>query len=103
MCIKIQGQKIDTKKDIQDLPTKNSCKKSFTVANFDTLPRIANFFFSMEILEWKHLCVNYTCEKFQVQKTHKKNDIPNLPIGVVVRNKGKNRFTTSNFDSLPRA
>jgi hypothetical protein len=103
MCTKFQGQEIYTKKDIQDLPTRGSCKKSFTAANFDTLPRIEEIFFPMEFLEWKYIYVNYTCEKIQVQKTHQKNDIPNLPIGVVVRNKGENRFTTSNFDSLPRA
>lgn len=48
----------------------------------------------MEILEWKHLHVDYMCEKIQVQKTHTKNDIPNLPIGVVVRNKEENCLTT---------
>ena len=46
MCTKFQGQKIDTKKDIQDLLTRGSCKKCFTTANFDTLPRIEEFFFS---------------------------------------------------------
>ena len=45
MYNKIQGQKIDTKKDIQDLPTKGSYKKSFTAANFSTLPRIAEILF----------------------------------------------------------
>jgi hypothetical protein len=37
-------------------------------------------------------------EKIKVPKTHQKNDNPNLPTGVVVRNKGENR---SNFDNLP--
>ena len=48
----------------------------------------------MESLEWKHLHVDYMCEKIQVQKTHTKNDIPNLPIGVVVRNKEENHLIT---------
>jgi hypothetical protein len=40
----------------------------------------------------------YTCEKkFKSKRPTKKSDIPNLPTGVVVRNKGENR---SNFDSL---
>jgi hypothetical protein len=41
-------------------------------------------------------------KKIQVQKIHKTNDIPSLPTGVVVRNKGENRSRNrSNFDSLP--
>ena len=40
MCTKIQGHQVDTKEDIQDLPTWGRCEKSFTNANFDTLPRI---------------------------------------------------------------
>ena len=40
MCTKIQGQHIDTKKDIQDLPTWGSNEKRFTTVNFDTLLRI---------------------------------------------------------------
>jgi hypothetical protein len=60
------------KKDIQDLLTRGSCKKCFTAANFDTLPRIEEIFFPMEFLEYEHLYVLYTSEKFQVQKTHKK-------------------------------
>jgi hypothetical protein len=45
MCTKIQGQHIDTKKDIQDLPIWGSGEKRFTAVNFDTLPRIElNFF-----------------------------------------------------------
>jgi hypothetical protein len=40
--------------------------------------------------------------KFSSPKNAHKNHIPNLPIGVIVRNKRKNHFTTSNFDTLPR-
>ena len=57
----------------------------------------------MEFLEWELLYVDYTCEKIQAQKIHTENGIPNLPTGVVVRNKGQTRFTTFNYDKLPRA
>ena len=48
MCTNFQSQKIDNKKDIQYLLTRGSCKKCFTAANFDTIPRIEKFFFSHE-------------------------------------------------------
>ena len=63
---------------------------------------LRKFFLPMEFLEWEHLYVDYMCGNFQVQKMHKKNHIPNLPTCVIVRKKGKNHFTTSNFDTLPR-
>jgi hypothetical protein len=31
-------------------------------------------------------------KKIKIKRPTKKNDIPNLPTGVVVRNKGENRF-----------
>ena len=100
-CVpKFKATRLIQKKDIQDLPTRGSCKKSFTPANFGTLQRNEGMFFSHGIFGVE---TSYTCEKIQVQKIHKKNDIPNLPTGIVVRNKGENCFTTSNFDSLPRA
>jgi hypothetical protein len=61
-------------------------------------PKDRGIFFHMEFMELEHLYVFYTCEK-----DPQKNDISNLPKGIVVRNKGENRFTTSNFDNLPRA
>ena len=64
---------------------------------------LRNFFFPMKILEWKHLYVVYMYGKFQVLKIHTKNNIPNLPPCVVLRNKEENHFITSNFGTLPRA
>ena len=64
---------------------------------------LRKFFLPMKFLEWKHLYVVYMYGKFQVQKIHTKNNIPNLPTCVVLRNKGENHFITSNFDTLPRA
>jgi hypothetical protein len=43
----ISKLEIDKNKDIQDLLTRGSSyKKCFIAANFDTLPRIEDFFFS---------------------------------------------------------
>ena len=53
------------------------------------------FFLPLEFLEWKQLHVDYMCGKIQVQKTHTRNDVPNLPTGEVVRNKEENCLTTS--------
>lgn len=55
---------------------------------------LKKFFLPMEILKEEHLYVNYTCEKYQVQKTHTKNDIPNLPTSVVARNDEESRLKT---------
>jgi hypothetical protein len=38
------------KKDIEDLLARGSCKKCFIAANFDTLPRIVEFFFDIKFL-----------------------------------------------------
>lgn len=49
MHTKFQVQETYTKKLMQDLPTWDSCEKSVTAANFDTLPRIEEIFFAHEI------------------------------------------------------
>jgi len=50
MCAKFQGQKSNTKKDIQNLPTCVVVRNHFTLANFDTLPKTEFFSFHMNIL-----------------------------------------------------
>ena len=74
---------------------KNICKiyqQGVAVRKVSQLPTLTpsqglkKFFLPMKILEGEQLYVDYTCEKDQVQKTHTKNDIPNLPTTVVVRN-----------------
>jgi hypothetical protein len=53
ICSKFQGQKINTKKDIHNLPTcvvlKSNYGNHFTTANFDTLPRAEKVFVYYEI------------------------------------------------------
>jgi len=50
---KFQGQKINTKKDIHNLPTcvvlRNNHRNHFTTANFDTLPKVEKFLIYYEI------------------------------------------------------
>ena len=67
-----------------------SCEKSFTVAHFDTLPRIQKKWFVNEVLGMKSSSRQIQVWKFQVQKIYTKNYIPRLPTCVVVRNKGEN-------------
>ena len=50
MCTKFQSYIIDEEKVIEDLLARGSCKKCFIAANFDTLPRIVEFFFHMKFL-----------------------------------------------------
>ena len=82
---------------------KNLCKiyqHGIAVRKVSQLPTLTpsqelrKFFLPMKFLEQKHFYVVCMCEKFQVQKTHTKNNIPNLPTGVVVRNKEENCLTT---------
>jgi len=51
MCTKFQGQEMNTRKNIQNLPTLGGCEKSFTVANFDILSRIEKLLFTHEIFD----------------------------------------------------
>ena len=90
---------------------KNLCKiyqHGIAVRKVSQLPTLTpsqelrKSFLPMKFLEQKHFYVVCMCGKFQVQKTHTKNNIPNLPTCVVLRNKGENHFTTSNFDALLR-
>ena len=46
---KFQVEEMYKKEDMQDLPTWGSCEKSFTFANFDTLPRIEEIAFARGI------------------------------------------------------
>jgi len=87
MSAKFQGQKTYRKKVIQNLPMYQSTSfgKFFFAANFDSLPRAQNLFFSMNCFLQEHLCVNNICEKFQGQKIYKKKDIGILPVCVDVK------------------
>jgi len=77
ICSKFQGQKVNTKKGINNLPTcvvlRNNRGNHFNTANFDTLPRAMNFFPQSDFY------VNSICDKFQIQKSYTKKDIQNLP------------------------
>jgi len=55
-------------------------------------------FFSQDVLY-----ANNMCAKFEGEKIYTKEDIHDLPTCVVVGNNGENHFTTTNFDTLPRA
>ena len=84
MCANIQGKKINTKKDIQDLPTWGSCEKNFTAANFDILLRIEWIFFSHGIFSMKpSLCLLHVL-KIPSPKDPQKFHIQNLATCVVV-------------------
>jgi len=74
-------------------------ERNFNAANFNSLPRARNWFFTMNILSQHHLYVNNTCTKFHSQKIHQKKDIQNL--STCVRSYGK-KFTTANFNNLIR-
>ena len=70
---------------MQDLPTWGSSEKSFIVANFDTLPRIENFFFAHGIIGVKiPLCLLHV-QKISSPKDPQKNNIINLTTCVVVK------------------
>jgi len=73
--------------------------KPFHYFNFDTLPRVENFLFTMKFFRQFFLYVNNICDKFKGQKSHTKEDMQNLPTYVAVRI----HFNTTNFDTLPRA
>jgi len=64
ICSKFQGQYITTKKVIHNLPICVVRGNHFTTANFDTLPRVENFLFTIKFLSQK-LYVNNMRTKFQ--------------------------------------
>jgi len=69
ICSKFEGQKINTKKDIDILSTcvvlKNNCGNHFTTANFDTLPRAEIFSYLLLSFLQNYLYVNNILGKFQ--------------------------------------
>jgi hypothetical protein len=70
------------KKDIEDLLVRGSCKKCFIAANFDTLPRIVDFF-SHEIFRvGTSLCYLHMQKNSSPKDLQKESDIPNLPTSV---------------------
>jgi len=79
MCAKFQVKKIYSEKYIQNLPTCVVVRDNFTIANFDTLPRIEFFCFCHEFIFKYHLYDDNMNTKFQIQKIHTKKDILNLP------------------------
>ena len=85
MHTKFQVRKIYKKEDMQDLSTWDSCEKVSQLPTLTPSQGLRKFFLPMELLESKHLYVDYMCENFQVQKIHKKQNIPNLQTCVVVR------------------
>jgi len=76
ICSKFQGQKINTKKDIHNLPKcvilRNNCRNHFTTPNFDTLSRAEKLLIYYKKFASKFLYVNNMCAKFQGQKNHTK-------------------------------
>jgi len=91
ICARFQGQKIYTKKDIQNLPTCVAVRKISLLPTLTPSQRLRKNIWSMKFLSWDHLYVDNMCAKFQVQKSHPKKGIWNLSKCVVVR---KN-FTTT--------
>ena len=95
---KFQVQEICKQNDMEDSPTWISCQKSFTAANFDTLPRIEEIICAQRNFGVNFFDVGYMCENFQVQKIHIKKHIQNLATCVVV----KNISLLANFNTLSR-
>ena len=94
MHTRFQFQKIYTKKLCEIYQQGVAVRKVSQLPTLTPSQELKKFFLPMEILEEEHLYVDYTWEKYQVQKTHTKNDIPNLPTVVVVKNNEENCLKT---------
>jgi len=85
MCAKSQGQKIHTKKDIQNLPTYIVVKKISLLPTLTPSQGLKNWLFTTKFFSQDNLYVENMCFKFKDQKIHPKKDIQILLECVVVR------------------
>jgi len=100
---RIQGQKINKKKDINNLPTcfvlRNNCGNYFTTSTLTPSQGLKIFLFTMKFFPQSDFYVNNLFDKFQSQNIYTKKDIQKLPTCIAVRN----HFNIANFDTLLRA